>query len=289
MLSAASGYATVALFGKWIFLKNLPLYMILTWRFGGAAIVFALLSKIWQQPASFCRKEKRACFLLGLFCDLIQTTLFFLAVAEVGASIATLLLFTFPLFVFLLQQIIFKQQATPMQWLSLGMALLGVLLIVPTDQISLNIKGILCGLGTAITYAIYLCYGAHFTKKLSASISSTYLTTGAFSGFAILTYFTQDSSLLPASATEWLTILSMIAIATVIPLLCLMRGMKLLGAAQSAMLFTIEPVITIFFAALLFKEPLTIRILSGSTLILLSALLLQRKNVSIESSDTEIV
>jgi drug/metabolite transporter (DMT)-like permease len=277
MLIATCGYATVALFGKWIFLHQLPMYMILMWRFGGAAVLFAILSKIQKSGEQSFRKEKGICFLLGLCVDVPQTTLFFFTVLEVGASVAALLLYAFPLFVFILQRCCFKQQASILQWLSLGIALVGIFLVVPCNAVSFNLKGTLFGLGTAITYACYLCFGARYTKTMPVSVASAYLTFGAFCGFAILALFFGEAALLPAASPEWLTILGMIAIATVAPLLCLVRGMQLLGAAQSALLFTMEPVITIISATLLFEEPFTLRILGGSMLILLSALLFQRK------------
>jgi len=288
VLVAACGYATVALFGKWIVLHHLPMYMILTWRFGGAAILFFILTKILNEKNQTDGKGKRACFLLGLSGDVLQTTLFFFTVAEVGASIASLLLYTFPLFVFLLQRFCFKQKAFLFQWLSLGMTLIGVFLIVPCNAANMNLKGILYGLGTAITYACYLSFGAHFTKTLPASIASNYLTCGASGGFALLTIFAGEPSLVPSIWPEWLAIIGLMVIATVIPLICLVRGMQLLGASQTALLFTLEPVVTIIFAALLFQEPITFRIIAGSMLILLSAFVLQRKNSSTSKINAEI-
>lgn len=281
MFVAAFGYGTVALFGKWIFLHELPMYTLLTWRFGGAALLFALLTRFDKSssvPISW--KLKGACFLLGLCGDLLQTTLFFFAVGAVGASLSALLLYTFPLFVFLLQRFLFKQRASLIQWLSLSTALLGIFLVFPMDSFALNAKGILYGLGTAVAYATYLCYGAHFTQSLPTPLASTYLTAGACTGFLLLSLALQDTPPLPMTSMEWITILGMVLIATVIPLFCLLRGMQLLGAVQSSLLFTLEPVITILFATLLFSEPFTLRIGAGGTLILLSTLTLRQKNNS---------
>ncbi len=68
--------------------------------------------------------------------------------------------------------------------------------------------------------------------------------------------------------------------ATVIPLLALIRGMQLVGAARASLLFTIEPVATVLLAAYLFNEPLTLGKIAGSALILLSAILIGKEPLS---------
>lgn len=287
MLIAACGYATVALFGKWIFLHQLPMYFILTWRFGGAALFFFVFSHI-QRYRPLTSKEKWKCFLLGLFGDVPQTTFFFFAVDKAGASIAALLLYTFPLFVFLLQSFYFKQKTSLWQWLSLGIALIGVFLIIPSDGVGLNIEGVFYGLATAIIYACYLSFGAHYTKTLPVPRASSYLTSGAFGGFALLAIFSGEGLVASFSWSASIIILGIITIATIIPLVFLLRGMQLLGATQASLLFTFEPVVTVILAILLFQEPVTFQIITGSLLILVSACILQGKKSSVSKINNEI-
>lgn len=276
---AACGYATVALFGRWIFDHELPMYAVLTWRFAGAALIFHL----WKfyscrQPVPF--KAKSACFLMGMFADALQTSLFFFSIAYVGASIAALLLYTFPLFVFLIQRFFFHEPASKIQWISLSLSLTGCLFIInPFQEISFssdNFQGIWFGLATGLTYAFYLCFGAHFTKTIPPTASAAYLTSGAAISFFLIT-LTRGELLFPSLPSEWLLSFLIVLIATVIPLFFLVKGMQLLGATQTALLFTLEPIVTIIFAVLFFNESLVGTKIVGSLLILSSAVLIQKK------------
>ncbi len=283
---AACGYATVALFGKWIFDHDLPMYTVLAWRFAGAALVFHLWT-FYSGQKSIPLKEKRACFLMGMFADALQTSLFFFSVAYVGASIAALLLYTFPLFVFLIQRLFFQEPASKIQWIGLFFSLSGCLFIInPFETLSLspnNLHGIWFGLATGLTYAFYLCFGAYFTKKIPPTASAAYLTSGAAVSFSLIA-LTRGELFFPSLPSEWLLAFLIVLLATVIPLFCLVKGMQLLGATQTALLFTLEPIVTIFFAVLFFNESLVGTKIIGSLLILSSAILVQRKKVPLPST-----
>ncbi len=278
---AACGYATVALFGRWIFDHELPMYAVLSWRFAGAALIFHLWT-VFSCKQSSPLKTKIACFLMGMFADALQTSLFFLSVAYVGASIAALLLYTFPLFVFLIQRFFFQAPASKIQWISLLLSLLGCLLIInPFQQVSLssdNFQGIWLGLATGLTYAFYLSFGAHFTKNIPPPTSAAYLTSGAAASFSLIA-LARGELFFPSLPSEWLLAFLIVLIATVIPLFFLVKGMQILGATQTALLFTLEPIVTILFAVLFFNESFLGTKIIGSLLILSSALLIQKKKI----------
>ena len=279
---ASCGYATVALFGRWIFDHHLAMYTMLAWRFGGAALVFWLGARLLSLD-KIPRKKKISCFLMGVFADTLQTSLFFSCVARVGASIAALLLYTFPFFVFLIQRFFFRQHATKIQWISLCISSIGCLLVIDpfrfTHALEEDALGIFFGLATGLAYAFYLSFGAYFTKDLPPISSASYLTRGAFLSFASIAFF-RGELVIPTETSEWICILLMSLFATVIPLFCLVKGMQLLGASQTALLFTMEPIVTIFFAILFFNESLTPLKILGSGLILGAALLIQKKKTA---------
>ncbi len=195
---AAIGYATVALFGKWIIQDNLSIYTALSWRFGFAALFLSLfqirasLRQVDQKdsiPSTSQQgwKDRLFCIFLGIVGDALQTTFFFFAVARVGASLSALLLYTFPVFVLLLQRFIFNRVVTKREWALLPLALFGCLLILDPTELSLGngySSGIGFGFMTAIVYAAYLSFGAYATKSVKPLFSSFYLTLGAFISFS---------------------------------------------------------------------------------------------------------
>jgi drug/metabolite transporter (DMT)-like permease len=237
---------------------------------------------LFQSREKISLKKKFSCFLIGVFADTLQTTFFFLSIERVGASLAALSLYTFPLFVFLIQRFIFQQLATKIQWISLSISLLGCLLVIhpfqKTSGLSTDWFGIILGLAAGLTYAFYFSFGAHITKGISPISSASYLTGGAFFAFTLIA-FSQGELVMPVLASDWMIAVLMILIATIIPLLCLVKGMQRLGAMQTSLLFTIEPVITILLAVLFFGESLTLFEVLGSLCIISSALLIQKKKV----------
>lgn len=270
ILLAACGYATVALFGKWIFIHQLPIYTVLSWRFGGAALLFLFWT--WRSRTGRATLKKAfPCILIGLLGDASQTSFFFFSIARVGASLAAVLLYTFPLFVLLIQRFFFQHKINKMQWMSLAVSFCGGLLVIdPFQQISLVSDygvGIFFGLATAAIYACYLSFSAHFTKELPAAAASSYLSIGAFISFAGLAFSRREFAM-PSGDQEWLLAGSIILFATVIPLLCLIKGMQYIGPAHASLIFTVEPLVTILFSSLFFNESLTLLQILGSVLIL---------------------
>ena len=185
-----------------------------------------------------------------------------------------------------MQRFFFREPASKIQWISLSLSLTGCLFIInPLQEISLlsdNFQGIWFGLAAGLTYAFYLCFGAHFTKKIPPTASAAYLTSGAATSFSLIA-LTRGELIFPALPSEWLLAFLIVLIATVIPLFFLVKGMQLLGATQTALLFTLEPIVTIFFAVLFFNESLVDTKIVGSLLILSSAVLIQKKKTPLSN------
>ncbi len=291
ILGAACSYATVAIFGKWVFVLQIPMWTALSWRYGIAAFIFwiwinrqnILYRKSTKpdfiSPPLLTTSQKRSCFLIGLLGDTCRTTLFFLTISKLGASLASLLLFTFPFFVFLWQRFIFQQPASKTQWLGLSLSSLGCFFaIIPWEgQIQIeDWSGVLCGLGSGFVESCYIVFSHRLTKNITASSVASYVTRGAFLSLAIMALW-NGQFYFPSTSTEWSLAVSIAIFATVIPVFCLMKGLQKIGAAQASLLFTIEPIITIWLAVYLFGEPFTLAKMIGSALILGSAILIQRK------------
>jgi drug/metabolite transporter (DMT)-like permease len=68
-------------------------------------------------------------------------------------------------------------------------------------------------------------------------------------------------------------------VATVLPVMTFLAGLKLVGPKDSSMLSTLEPVVTVLQAALLFGEILQPLTLLGGGLILGAVLLLTRSDM----------
>jgi drug/metabolite transporter (DMT)-like permease len=70
-----------------------------------------------------------------------------------------------------------------------------------------------------------------------------------------------------------------VLIATVIPVATFLAGLKRIGPTDASMLSTLEPVVTVLLAALLFQEKLQPITLLGGGLILAAVILLTRSEL----------
>ena len=114
-------------------------------------------------------------------------------------------------------------------------------------------------------------------RKISAVQSSTVIFTSAGIVFGILAALNHPHW--PRSTSGWLTITAIAIVATVLPVVTFLAGLKLIGPTSASMLSTLEPVVTVFLAALLFGETLGWIALIGGGLILIAVVILARSEV----------
>jgi drug/metabolite transporter (DMT)-like permease len=95
----------------------------------------------------------------------------------------------------------------------------------------------------------------------------------------------------PTTGIGWVHIAGIVLVATVVPVATFLAGLERIGPTNSAMLSTLEPVVTVLLAAWFFGEKLAWIVLVGGGLILVAVLLLTRrepgKRSSLERSPVE--
>jgi drug/metabolite transporter (DMT)-like permease len=176
------------------------------------------------------------------------------------------------MFVFVLSVIVFREKVTWLKITALMLALLGTALTV--DPAGGQLSGILLAISAALVYSFYIIVGTNVMKHVSAIQSSLVIFASAAAVYWILTGI--NGPHLPRTSSGWLGILGIAIVATVIPVATFLAGLERIGPTNAAMLSTLEPVITVLLAGLIFGERLaTITILGGS-LILVAVVLLTR-------------
>jgi drug/metabolite transporter (DMT)-like permease len=84
----------------------------------------------------------------------------------------------------------------------------------------------------------------------------------------------------PNTGTGWLGTGGIVLIATVIPVATFLAGLERIGPTNAAMLSTIEPLVTVLLAWMIFGERLQPITALGGALILFAVVLLTRKEAS---------
>jgi drug/metabolite transporter (DMT)-like permease len=209
------------------------------------------------------------------------------AIKYASAGLVALLLYLYPMFVFILSVVFLHEKLTWMKVFAIVLALIGTAFIV--DPKGGQPLGIIFSVAAALIYSGYIIVGTNVMKKVSAFQSSVVIFASAALVYGAL--MSINGPHFPTTGIGWVHIAGIVLVATVVPVATFLAGLERIGPTNSAMLSTLEPVVTVLLAAWFFGEKLAWIVLVGGGLILVAVLLLTRrepgKRSSLERSPAE--
>jgi drug/metabolite transporter (DMT)-like permease len=269
-ISAAS-FGTLAVFGRYAFADGIDTYTLLFLRFGIAAILMAALL-IGRRESLPRGKTLLQLIGMGAIGYVGQSFTYLTAIRYASAGLVALLLYLYPVFVALLSSLLLHEKITRVKALALGIALAGTALTVSPQGGQL--PGILMALLAATIYSFYIIVGTHVMKTVSPLQSSTVIFASTGLVYGVLTAI--NGPHMPAGPSGWWIIAGIVIVATVIPVFTFLAGLQRIGPTNASMLSTLEPVVTVILAAILFQEALKPITLLGGAMILIAVIILTR-------------
>ncbi|MBE6268372.1 MAG: DMT family transporter [Bacteroidales bacterium] len=190
------------------------------------------------------------------------------------ASIASTLLFVYPIMVTFMMAVYYKERVTAHTLLCLAMAVGGVALMYePEKTTGLNLAGAVLVLVAALAYAIYIV-GINTTrlKGLATLKVIFYVLVFGTVIFASRLYVNKQITT-PAEWYQWGNLLALAFFPTVVSLACTTRAIRYIGSTPTAILGAFEPVTAVLFCVLILGETLTMQEFGGILLVILSVTL----------------
>ena len=271
---SATGFGTLAIFGRYLYADGLDTFTMLFLRFGISASIMTVILILRKEPLP----RGRVLVLLigmGALGYVGQSFTFLTAIKYASAGLVALLLYLYPMFVFIMSVIILHEKATSVKVVALVIALIGTALTVgPAGG---QVIGALLAIGAAVIYSVYIIVGTDVMKHVSAVQSSVVIFTSACAVYGTLTAV--NGAHLPNSNAGWFAMAGIVLFATVIPVVTFLAGLERIGPTNAAMLSTLEPVVTVLLAAWLFAEHLDTITMIGGGLILVAVVLLARSEL----------
>jgi drug/metabolite transporter (DMT)-like permease len=272
-ISAAS-FGTLAIFGRFLYAAGMDTFTMLFLRFSIAAVLMAFLLMARREPLP------RGWVLgqligMGALGYVGQSFSYLTAIKYASAGLVALLLYLYPMFVFILSVIVLGEKATWAKIIALIIALIGTTLTV--DPAGGELTGVLLAISAALIYSVYIIVGTNVMKHVSSVQSSTVIFASAGVVYGILTAI--NGAHFPTNNSGWSAMPGIVLIATVIPVVTFLAGLERVGPTNAAMLSTLEPVVTVLLAAWLFQERLNAISLLGGGLILVAVILLTRNEL----------
>lgn len=270
VVSAAS-FGTLAIFGRYAFENGIDTFTLLFLRFTFAALLmFALLA--FRRESLPRGRPLIQLIGMGAVGYVGQSFCYLTAIKYASAGLVALLLYLYPMFVAILSLIFLKEKFSSLKIAALILATVGAGLTANPE--GGGWQGILLAISAALIYSIYIIVGTGVLKKVSSVQSSAVIFASAGTVYGALTFI--NGSHFPSSETGWGIVAGLVLIATVIPVVTFLAGLKRIGPTNASMLSTLEPVVTVILAALLFSEAMRPVMLIGGSLILFSVIILSR-------------
>ncbi|MCW2665396.1 MAG: Permease of the drug/metabolite transporter superfamily, partial [Frankiales bacterium] len=137
-----------------------------------------------------------------------------------------------------------------------------------------QVSGVLLGLGAAVTYAVYIVVSSRV-----ASGTGPFATSAVVMGSCAVVYDVLALSTgadLPRRASAWLALLVVALVGTVVAVAAFFAALERLGPADTSVISTFEPVVSVVAAAAVLGERLGPVQVAGGVLVVLAVLVLAR-------------
>lgn len=241
-------------------------------RFLLASFMMLIALVVWKRDSPLPRGRLGIqLFLLGAAGYAPQATFYFFGVDRIDVSLATVIFYTYPVFVVIASWLFLRHRPTTTVIICLCTAVVGAGLTAGQVR-SGSITGVLLMMGAALWYTGYIVTASRIVHIAGALTSLTYVMVGAAVAHTILFLILRPS--LPTDATGWWAIAAAALIGTVIAMGFFFAGVSRIGPGEAAVLSTIEPVVSIIVGVTALNERITGVRLAGAACVLVSVGLL---------------
>ncbi|WP_457751488.1 EamA family transporter [Thermococcus sp.] len=267
---AASTWGTLGIFATYIYRYGVDSFTMVFFRVLFALLILGTYITVVLRENPFTRERLWFYAIYGFIGVFAFYTLYFYTVKISSVGFAVLLVYTAPAFSVILGRLIFKESLSLEKVMALFMVLVGVILVAGNVDFSINKLALLTGIGTGFTYALYGVL-AKFGVKKERPERVLFMT--LLFGLMFLAPFSRFS--VPKGAIPYL--LGLAFFPTFMGYVLYNHALKEVEVSRASIVATVEPVVAIVLAFILFGETLTglqilgaVLIISGSILVHMS-------------------
>jgi drug/metabolite transporter (DMT)-like permease len=293
ILASAAGFGSGSLFAQPVYGAGVDWLVLSAWRFlFGAGLTWAWLLLSASRRRGLRRLGRRTVIVtvaLGVL-YVGNSGSYYAGLETVSPSLAALIVFVYPALVAVLSLRFGRRLEGRRAWFALGVALVGVALslggIDPADAPPLT--GLLLVIASPVIYSVWIVLAARLSGEREDTVGDE-AEDGASVAAAMALMMTATATVYWLAALSggravlpgdvpfeaWFGLAGVGVMSTFVAIQTFYAGAQRIGAAQAALISTVEPVWTIVLAALLFSVALTPVQLVGGALILGGVLIAQ--------------
>jgi drug/metabolite transporter, DME family len=204
----------------------------------------------------------------------------FVAFVRIGIALTLLIFYLYPALVAVASVGWFGERLDRLRWAALGVSLAGVVLVMAGAGSvgELDLLGIGLAFVAAFAQTFYALAARHGFGAIPGPQAAAITMGGAAAVYLVLGLVIgrlgDVAQPLVSVPALWPVLLAGV-VGAGLPTVCFITGIRLLGAPRATILATLEPVVGVGLAAVLFNEPPTGAQIVGGALIISAAILLQ--------------
>lgn len=272
ILLSAAGFGAMPILAKLAYADGVDLPTMLFLRFSLAAILMTVIMSVRRL---LWPKGRRLWILvaMGGIGYVGQAFCYFAALQYATAGLTALLLYLYPVIVTVVAALLERRHLAPARVIAVCAALFGTALAVG-ESLDGSSLGVVLGVGAAVIYSVYILVGEKVTTAAGAIPSATVVMMSAAAVYGMAVGV--RGALLPESISGWFAVGGIALFSTVFAIVGFFSAMQRLGAADAAVLSTLEPVVTVLLAAAILGERIAMWQVVGGAIILGAVVALAR-------------
>jgi drug/metabolite transporter (DMT)-like permease len=278
-LASAAAFGAMGIFGKLAYDDGATVSTLLAVRFALAAVLFWLFTAYSGRARAvraLPRRDVAIALALGGIGYSAQAGAYFAALDRIDASLLALLVYTYPTVVTVAAIALGRERANPRTAAALVLASTGLVLVLAgAGGAELDPIGTGLGLAAAVVYSVYILTSEGVAARIGTLALSTLVCTGAATTLTLAGLALGDLNLgsVNAAGLGWLAGLAVVSTVGAIGLF--FAGLQRVGSTAASILSTLEPVVTVALAYLVFGESLGTAPLAGGALVLIAVLVVR--------------
>ncbi len=272
LLSAAS-FGVMPVLTKVVYDDGADAVGVLSVRFCLAAVVLLVLAV--ARGERFARgRALAALVLLGGVGYVVESLCYFAALERISAGLTALLLYLYPALVVVLSAVFLRVRPTRTAVLCVVGATAGTALTIGPVGGG-EITGVLLGMSAAVAYSAYIVVSSRVTQGLAPFATSAVVM--ASCGVVYVGIAGARGAHLPSHAGAWTALVGVALIGTVVAVAAFFGALALLGPGDTAVVSTLEPVVSVAAATAFLGESLVALQLAGGAVVVAAVVVLARQ------------
>lgn len=272
--ASAACFGAMAIFGKLAYDAGVGIVTLLLVRFALAGTVLGVAAAVRRRPLPRGRRLGLALG-LGVVGYSAQAALYFSALERIDAGLASILLYTFPGLVTLGAVVLGRDRIDAIRVLALALSFWGLVLVLFAGGAGkLDTLGVLLAFGAALVYTAYILTSDTIVGEVDPLTLAALVCGGATASLAVVG-LASGAVDLGFEPIGWLWLAGIALVSTVAAIALFFAGLSRVGPSRASIISTIEPLVTVALAFVVFSERLSAIQLLGGALVLAGVVVLQ--------------